>query len=103
MAEVIVTNENFEEEVLQSTIPVLVDFWAAWCMPCRMLAPVVEKIANDHAGEVKVCKCNIDENMELAERYRVMSIPTVACFKNGEISKISVGVVGESELEALFL
>ena len=77
------TTENFETEVLGSDVPVLVDFWATWCMPCRMLAPVIEEIASENEGKIKVGKVNVDENPDLARKYRVMSIPTVLVFKNG--------------------
>ena len=79
------TTDNFETEVLGSDVPVLVDFWATWCMPCRMLAPVIEEIASENEG-------NVDENPDLARKYRVMSIPTVLVFKNGELTATSVGV-----------
>ena len=81
------TTDNFETEVLGSDVPVLVDFWATWCMPCRMLAPVIEEIASENEGKV-----NVDENPDLARKYRVMSIPTVLVFKNGELTATSVGV-----------
>ena len=81
------TTDNFETEVLGSDVPVLVDFWATWCMPCRMLAPVIEEIASENVGKV-----NVDENPDLARKYRVMSIPTVLVFKNGELTATSVGV-----------
>ena len=86
------TTENFETEVLGSDVPVLVDFWATWCMPCRMLAPVIEEIASENEGKIKVGKVNVDENPDLARQYRVMSIPTVLVFKNGELTATSVGV-----------
>ena len=79
------TTDNFETEVLGSDVPVLVDFWATWCMPCRMLAPVIEEIASENEGKIKVGKVNVDENPDLARKYRVMSIPTVLVFKNGEL------------------
>lgn len=85
-------NSNFESEVLKADLPVLVDFWAPWCAPCRMLSPVVEEIAAEKAGSLKVCKLNIDDNPELASRYGVMSIPTLIVFKNGEGAATSVGV-----------
>lgn len=91
------TTDNFETEVLGSDVPVLVDFWATWCMPCRMLAPVIEEIASENegkikVGKIKVGKVNVDENPDLARKYRVMSIPTVLVFKNGELTATSVGV-----------
>lgn len=86
------TTENFETEVLGSDVPVLVDFWATWCMPCRMLAPVIEEIASENEGKIKVGKVNVDENPDLARKYGVMSIPTVLVFKNGELTATSVGV-----------
>ena len=93
------TTNNFEEEVLQSSTPVLVDFFAEWCNPCKMMAPVVEKLAEELEGKVKVGKCNIDENMELAGKYRVMSIPTIILFKAGEAVSTTVGAVSKNELE----
>ena len=86
------TTDNFETEVLGSDVPVLVDFWATWCMPCRMLAPVIEEIASENEGKIKVGKVNVDENPDLARKYRGMSIPTVLVFKNGELTATSVGV-----------
>lgn len=92
------TKDNFEKEVLQSDMPVLVDFWAAWCGPCRMVAPVVDQIADEYAGKVKVGKVNVDEQGELSERYRIMSIPTLMVFKNGAIAE---SVMGARSKEAL--
>lgn len=91
MSVTIVTKENFDREVLQSTQPVLVDFWAPWCGPCRMLAPVVDGIAEERA-DVKVCKVNVDDEEELAMRFGVMSIPTLVVFKGGKPVRQSVGV-----------
>ena len=102
MSEVIITKENFEAEVLQSDIPVLVDFWASWCGPCKMLAPTVEQIANEQAGKVKVGKVNVDEQQELAAQFRVMSIPTLILFKNGEVAAQTVGVQPKAQIEAMF-
>ena len=95
-----VTKENFYKEVMQAEGTVLVDFWAAWCGPCRMIAPAVEKIAEEHP-EVKVCKINIDDEQELAIKYGVMSIPTLMVVKNGEIVNTAVGLRPKEEIEAL--
>lgn len=84
--------KNFEEEVLNSEVPVLIDFWATWCGPCRMMAPVVEEIANEVGEKAKVCKVNIDENKDIAEKYDVMSIPTFLIIKNGKVAATTVGV-----------
>ena len=85
-------SKNFEEEVLNSEVPVLIDFWATWCGPCRMMAPVVEEIANEVGEKAKVCKVNIDENKDIAEKYDVMSIPTFLIIKNGKVAATTVGV-----------
>lgn len=92
------TTANFNEEVLQSDIPVLVDFWASWCMPCKMLTPVIEELAKEAEG-YKVGKVNVDEEPELARQYNVMSIPTVLVFKGGQVVKQSVGVQPKEALE----
>lgn len=92
------TNNNFEEEVLNSDIPVLVDFWASWCMPCKMMAPIVEEIAKIKEGSVKVCKVNVDEEPELASKYGIMSIPTFLVFKNGKNVNMTVGVQNIDEI-----
>ncbi|MCQ2506525.1 MAG: thioredoxin [Lachnospiraceae bacterium] len=92
------TLENFESEAVKSELPVLIDFWAPWCGPCRMLGPVVEKIANDLAGKVKVCKINVDEEGELAKQFKIMSIPTLVVMKNGEVTKKSIGYISEEEI-----
>lgn len=91
------TKDNFEAEVLKSDLPVLVDFWASWCGPCRMLSPVVDEIAGEVAG-TKVGKINVDEQPELAARYGVMSIPTLLVFQNGQVAKKSVGVKSKSAI-----
>ena len=97
--EITLTKQNFEQEVLKSDIPVIVDFWATWCGPCQMIAPVVEDIANE--GKVKVGKVNVDDEQELAINYGVMSIPTLIFFKNGNPVKEVVGFHSKSELEEI--
>lgn len=93
--------QNFEKEVLQSTQTVLVDFYADWCGPCKMMSPVVEKIAEELDGKVKVCKINVDEAQDIAVKYGVMSIPTFIAFKQGEPVKRTVGVQSEEELRKI--
>ena len=97
--EVKVNDANFEQEVLKSDIPVFVDFWAEWCGPCRMVASTVEEIAEEYQGRLKVCKVNVDEASNTATQYGVMSIPTLAIFKNGEVVDKAVGALAKSELE----
>ncbi len=102
MAEIILTENNFEKEVLQSEIPVLVDFWATWCGPCRMLAPTIAKIAEEQEGKLKVGKLDVDEVPEIAARYGISSIPTLMVFRNGVVVKSSVGVIPKAAIEAMF-
>ncbi len=102
MAEINLTNANFDEEVLKSDIPVMVDFWAPWCGPCKMLGPVVAEIAEENAGKIKVCKVNVDEEGELARRFKVASIPTVIVFKNGEQVNKNLGYCEKQVLLDLF-
>ena len=93
------TNDaNFKQEVLKSDLPVLVDFWAEWCMPCRMVAPTVEAIAKKYKGKLKVCKVNVDKAPKTSSEYGIMSIPTLAIFKNGKVVDKVVGVLPEAEL-----
>ena len=101
MYEVVLNEGNFEAEVLKSEIPVLVDFWATWCGPCKMLAPTIAKIAEEKAGTVKVCKLDVDEEPEIAQKYGIASIPTLKVFKNGEVVKSSVGVQPKAAIEAM--
>ena len=98
MSEKKFTTANFEAEVLASEKPVLVDFWATWCMPCRMLAPTVEEVADETEGRAVVGKVNVDEEMERARRYRVASIPTLIVFENGAEVRRSVGVVEKEDI-----
>lgn len=100
MAELNITSANFKSEVLESDKPVIVDFWATWCGPCRMLGPVVAELAEEHP-EIKVCKVNVDDEPDLAQQYGVMSIPFVVSFKGGQVHKSSVGVQPKESLLAL--
>lgn len=95
-----VTDHNFQAEVLESDVPVLVDFWAPWCGPCRMVAPVVEEIAQEKAGQLKVVKLNTDENQQTSISYNVLSIPTLIVFKNGQEAKRVTGAYPKKRLEA---
>ena len=98
MATVQIDNSNFESDVLKASKPVVVDFWAEWCGPCKMIAPALEEISSEMAGQVKIAKVNIDENPELAAQYGVRSIPTLLMFKNGEIAANMVGAAPKSRL-----
>ena len=92
---VTLTEQNFEGEVLKSDLPVLVDFWAPWCGPCQTAGPVIEELAKEYEGKIKVGKLNVDENPKISEKYGILSIPTVIIFKNGEEVKRQVGFVGK--------
>ena len=101
MAELNITKTNFEREVLRSDKPVLIDFWASWCGPCRMLSPVISEIAEEEAGEVKVCKVNVDEEAELASIFNVSSIPMLVVVKDGRVVNASVGVRPKDQILAM--
>lgn len=101
MAELVITKNNFENEVLKSDVPVLLDFWASWCGPCRMLAPIVEEIAEEYEGKAKVGKINVDDEQELASAFGIASIPTVVVIKDGKIADSSVGYVPKEKLEEM--
>ena len=101
MAEINVTAENFENEVLKSDKTVLIDFWAAWCGPCKMLSPIIAEISDEFAASVKVCKVNVDEQPELASAFRVSSIPLVVVMKDGKVTGSSLGYVPKEKITAL--
>jgi thioredoxin 1 len=95
-----VTDDTFEQEVLKSTQPVLVDFWAEWCSPCRMIAPILEQVADDTVGKLKVVKLNVDENPKTPSQYSIRGIPTLLLFKNGQVAATQVGAVHKAQLTA---
>ncbi len=97
---VYVTDNSFEQDVLQSDIPVLVDYWAEWCGPCKMIAPILEEIVGDYAGKLKVAKLNIDENSATPPKYGIRGIPTLMIFKNGDVEATKVGALSKSQLTA---
>ena len=103
MAEITITEKNFEQEVIHSDMPVLVDFWATWCGPCRMLAPVLAEIAEEYGDQVKVGKINVDEERELTLRFGIESIPTVLLFKDGKVVSKSIGFRTKEQLENMFI
>ncbi len=98
MSEINLNLSNFNEEITNTDKLVLIDFFATWCGPCKMLSPIISEIANEYSDSVKVCKVNVDENQELAIKYDIMSVPTLVFFKNGEIVKSSIGFCTKSEL-----
>ena len=102
MSEITVTSENFENEVLNADVPVIVDFWAEWCVPCKMIQPILEEVSNDYAGKLKVAKVNVDEEGELAGQYNVISIPTLLLFKDGTVVNQQVGAGSRQNIEQLF-
>ncbi len=94
-----ISDQNFEEEVVKSTLPVMVDLWAPWCGPCRMVAPVVERLAEQYDSRFKFCRLNVDENPQTASSYRIMSIPTLMFFKDGKVVETVIGAVSERVLQ----
>jgi thioredoxin 1 len=100
MEPIVLTQDNFSKEVLESDKPVLVDFWASWCGPCKMLSPVVDQVAQE-SDAFKVCKLNVDDVSDIAVEYKVMSIPTLIVFKDGKEVKRSVGVIGKEDILAM--
>ena len=102
MAETILTKDNFETEVNESDKTVLIDFWATWCGPCKMIAPAIEEIADEYSDEIKVCKVNIDDEPSLATKFGITSIPTLLVVKNGEVVKTSVGYIPKEKIIGLF-
>lgn len=101
MAEIILDDNNFEAEVLKSDLPVLVDFWAPWCGPCKALGPIISAIAEKYEGKIKVCKYNIDDSMEYADKYSVGNIPYIKIFKSGEVVNENMGFAQAPAIEAL--
>ena len=101
MAELKITRENFENEVMKSNIPVLIDFWAPWCGPCRMMGPIIEQLAEEYEGKAKVGKVNVDEEGELSQAFGVMSIPTIVLVIDGKVVKQAVGARPKTEVEAM--
>ncbi|GAA3943654.1 thioredoxin TrxA [Litoribacillus peritrichatus] len=95
-----VTDKTFEDEVLKSEVPVIVDYWAPWCGPCKMIAPILEDIANEYGDKLKICKLNIDENEETPPKYNIRGIPTLMIFKNGDVEATKVGALSKSQLTA---
>jgi len=100
--EVILTKDNFETEVINSDIPVIIDYWAEWCVPCKMIGPVLAEISEEYKGKLKVAKVNVDEAGELASEYNIISIPTLMVFNKGEVVKQQVGAVSRDVIEGLF-
>ena len=94
-----ISSENFNQEVLESDLPVLVDFWAEWCGPCKQLAPTVEDVATEMVGSIKVCKMDVDSNQDIAVQFGVRSIPTLLIFKNGEVASTQIGAISKQQLE----
>jgi len=101
-AEITLTAENFKKEVLESTVPVLVDFWAEWCMPCKMIGPSVAQLAETYKDKIKVGKLNVDDESDIASQYGIISIPTLIVFQGGQVARQKVGAMPRHEIEKLF-
>lgn len=98
MKPIVVTDSNFQSEVIESTIPVLVDFWAIWCGPCKMIAPIIDEIASEYDGKIKVAKLDVDANLKTRDAYKIMSIPTLMIFKGGQVVDQMIGMVSKRKL-----
>jgi thioredoxin 1 len=101
-AGIAVNSGNFDDEVLKSPVPVLLDFWAEWCGPCRMIGPMLDEIAEEYSGRIKVCKINVDEESALAEQHQVVSIPTLAVYHNGKLARRQTGAIPKAQIQSLF-
>lgn len=99
MADVVLTDQNFADEVEKATMPVLVDFWATWCGPCKIVGPIVEELAKEYTGKLKVGKLDVDQNQQVSGKYGIMSIPTLMFFKNGQVVKTIIGAQGKETLK----